>query len=153
MSENLLRHFIASGWWIELEAELYEVKQTLGHVFTKPVNGIRKIKGFESEDTANFIDHKAIERDHNEIDKQGEEQPDVLYYGTTQSSNKKRRLECYAIPVPSDNSITFVQIIFFHNFSKECRSRSVWENLKRVKNTELQLDWIELQILFPSTWS
>ena len=63
------------------------------NVLTKLVNEIREILGFRSEDTTNFIDDEAIEVDQDEIDDQGETEPDVTYPTTTSSSNKKRRLE------------------------------------------------------------
>ena len=59
------------------EDKIHSIAQEL-NVLTKIVNEIGEIIGFRCEDTANFIDHKAIEVYRDEIVDQGEVEPDVL---------------------------------------------------------------------------
>ena len=83
VSENISRHFIASSCWKELEALLYDVRWKLRHMSTKHLNRIPEILGFKCEHIANLMHDEAIEVYQNGLGEQDEEEPDVLYPGTT----------------------------------------------------------------------
>ena len=83
------------------------------------MNGIREILGFKCECAANFKDDEVIEVCQNDLDEQDEEKPDVLYPGTTMSSNKKHRLEYHVIPVHKINQFSLSKPLVF-TASRKC---------------------------------
>ena len=76
----------------KVDEKICELSQEI-KALTNLVHELREIISPPSPAGAIFIDDEALEVDTNEIDDQGDEDPEVQFIGTTVSSTKKRRLE------------------------------------------------------------